>query len=145
MPRYLLGTDFRGGVVDTPMTEWEPEEIKAHLDYYEALHDELVRSGELVDSTILTGPDLAKVVAADGATAPVVTDGPFQEFKEWLAGYQIFEVESEERAIEIAAKLSAVPGPGGRPTQQPIQVRRVMDESPQEVTEMEDWLRQGGG
>ena len=48
--------------------------------------------------------------------APVVTDGPFQEFKEWLAGYQIVDVESEERAIEIAAKISAVPGPGGVPT-----------------------------
>ena len=59
-------------------------------------------------------------MTSDG-TAPVVTDGPFQEFKEWLAGYQIFDVESEERALEIAARLSAVPGPGGVPTQQPIQ------------------------
>jgi hypothetical protein len=46
-----------------------------------------------------------------GVNPPVVTDGPFQEFKEWLAGFQIIDVESEERAIEIAAKLSAVPGP----------------------------------
>ena len=52
-------------------------------------------------------------MTSDGLTAPVVTDGPFQEFKEWLAGYQIVDVESEARAIEIAAKISAVPGPGG--------------------------------
>ena len=76
---------------------------------------------------MLTGPDLAKIVTSDGRTAPVVTDGPFQEFKEWIAGFQIVDVESEARAIEIAAQVSAVPGPGGVPLQQPIQVRQVMD------------------
>jgi hypothetical protein len=141
MTRYLLAVDFRGGVVETPMSEWRPEEITAHLDYYAALHQELVSSGELVDSQVLTGPDLAKIVTSDG-TAPVVTDGPFQEFKEWLAGYQIVDVESEARAIEIAGKISAVPGPGGLATQQPIQVRQVMDESPSDVGEMEAYLAQ---
>ena len=48
------------------MSEWKPEEVTAHLDYYGGLHDELVASGELVDSTILTGPDLAKIVTSDG-------------------------------------------------------------------------------
>ncbi len=142
MARYLLGVDFRGGVIDTPMSEWKPEEITAHLDYYRDLHHELVASGELVDSQVLTGPDLAKIVTSDGAAAPVVTDGPFQEFKEWLAGYQIVEVESEARAIEIAAKVSAVPGPGGVPTQQPIHVRRVMDQAPSNVSEIEEFFQQ---
>jgi hypothetical protein len=112
MSRYLLVVNFEGGVVETPMDEWKPEEITAHLDYYKALHKEPVESGELVESEVLTGPDLAKIVTSDGKE-PVVTDGPFQEFKEWLAGYQIVDVESEARAIEIAAKLSAVPSPGG--------------------------------
>src|SRR5437867_4993847 len=79
MPRYLLVVNFEGGVVDTPPQEWEPEEIAAHLDYYKALHEELVASGELVDSEVLAGPDLAKIVTSDGVAAPVVTDGPFQE------------------------------------------------------------------
>lgn len=144
MARYLLGVDFQGGVVETPMSEWKPEEVQAHLDYYEALHHELVDSGELVDSKVLTGPELAKIVTSDGMTAPVVTDGPFQEFKEWLAGFQIVEVESEERAIEIAAKVSAVPGPGGTATQQPIHVRRLMDQAPSDVEEMEAFLQQVG-
>ena len=113
MTRYLLAVNFEGGVVDAPMDEWKPEEITAHLDYYGALQRELESSGELVASEVLAGPDLAKVVTFDGLTSPVVTDGPFQEFKEWLAGYQIVDVESEARAIEIAAKISAVPGPGG--------------------------------
>jgi len=82
MARYLLVVDFQGGVCETPMEKWEPEEVTAHLDYYRALHEELVNSGELVQSEVLTGPDLAKIVTSDGLTAPVVTDGPFQEFKE---------------------------------------------------------------
>jgi hypothetical protein len=141
MTKYLLAIDFSGGVVDTPMSEWRPEEIKAHLDHYETLHQELVSSGELVESRVLTGPELAKIVTSEGAGAPVVTDGPFQEFKEWLAGYQIVDVESETRAVEIAARISAAPGPGGAATQQPIQVRRVMDKAPREVSEMEAFLQ----
>src|SRR4029450_4855357 len=112
MARYLLAVNFEGGVVDTPMEEWKPEEIQAHLDYYRALTQELTESGELVQSEILTGPDLAKIVTSDGAT-PVVTDGPFQEFKEWLAGFQVFDVESEEGGLEIAAGVPAGAGPGG--------------------------------
>jgi hypothetical protein len=144
MPKYLLAVDFQPGVVDTPMEEWKPEEIEAHLDYYRALSSELRESGELVQSEILTGPDLAKIVTSDGS-APVVTDGPFQEFKEWLAGFQIFDVESEERALEIAARLSAVPGPDGVPTQQPIQVRRIMDDRPSGSEEMREYLETAGG
>jgi hypothetical protein len=145
MTRYLLVVNFEGGAVAAPMDEWKPEEITAHLDYYKALHKELVSSGELVQQEVLAGPDLAKIVTSDGVTAPVVTDGPFQEFKEWVAGYQIVDVESEARAIEIAAKISAVPGPDGVATQQPIQVRQVMDQAPRDVAQMEGYLQQVGG
>ena len=144
MTRYLLVVNFEGGVVETPMEEWKPEEVTAHLDYYRALHKELVASGELVESEVLAPPGLAKIVTSDGA-APVVTDGPFQEFKEWVAGYQIVDVESEARAIEIAAKISAVPGPDGVALQQPIQVRQVMNEAPSDVAEMDAFLQQVGG
>ena len=95
------------------MEEWKPEGGRGAPRLLPRARRELVASGELVESEVLAGPDLAKIVTSDGATAPVVTDGPFQEFKEWVAGYQIVDVDSEERAIEIAAKLSAVPGPGG--------------------------------
>jgi hypothetical protein len=142
--RYLLGVNFDGGVVDKPMEDWKPEEIAVHLDYYGALREELLASGERVQSEVLAGPDLAKIVTSDGRET-LVTDGPFQEFKEWLAGYQIVDVESEERALEIAARLSAVPGPDGVATQQPIQVRRVMDEAPSDVAEMEGYLQTARG
>jgi hypothetical protein len=128
MTKYLLTVDYQPGVDATPMEEWAPEDIKAHMDYYDALTKELTASGELVYGHALTGPDLAKVVTA-GNGAPVVTDGPFAEFKEMLAGYTLVDVESEERAIEIAAQLSRVPAPGGVPLEQPIGVRRVMRDS----------------
>jgi hypothetical protein len=71
-------------------------------------------------------PELAKFVVSDGSAPPVVTDGPFPESKELLAGYRLIDVESPERAIEIAALGSAAPGPGGRPIKQEIEVREVM-------------------
>jgi len=144
MKRYMMLVNFDGGTVEAPMDRWKPEEVEAHMDYYRALNRELRETGELVDVQALAGPDLAKIVTSDGLTAPVVTDGPFQEFKEWLAGYQIVDVDSEARAIEIAAKLSAVPGPGGAATQQPIQLRQVMDQAPSDAAEMEEWLQHVG-
>ncbi|MBF4768136.1 hypothetical protein ISU10_10185 [Nocardioides agariphilus] len=145
MPKYLLGTTFEPGVDPTPMEEWTEAEVTAHLDYYGVLMRQLVASGELVESTILVGPDRAKLVRGDGAGAPVVTDGPFQEFKEWLAGFQVVEVADEARALEIAALISAVPGKGGVPTQQPIHVRQVMDEGPGDAAGMLDYLDSARG
>ena len=142
--KYLLIVDFQPGIEDRPMDQWAPDDIEAHLDYYRALGRELEESGERVQSEVLAGPDLAKIVTSDGSTT-VVTDGPFQEFKEWLAGFQIVEVDSEERALEIAARVSAVPGPGGIPIQQPIQVRRIMDDGPSNATEMDEFLEHAGG
>ena len=144
MARYLLIVDFQAGVVDTPMEEWLPEEVDAHPDYYRVLDRELVASGELVGSEVLAGPDLARLVTSDGTTTTVL-DGPFAEFKEWVAGYQIVEVPTEARALEIAARVSAVPGPGGRATQQPIQVRRIHESSPQTADEMVAYLETASG
>jgi hypothetical protein len=125
MTRYMLLVNFDGGTVEAPMDEWKPEEVTAHMDYYRALNAELRETGELVAAEALAGPDLAKIVTSDGRTAPVVTDGPFQEIKEWIAGYMMVDVDSEQRAVEIAARYSAVPGPDGIPLEQPIHVREM--------------------
>jgi hypothetical protein len=122
--KYMLLMNYGSGV--PPMAEWAPEEIKASGAHMMAIHEELTASGELVGAEGLTGPEAAKIVTHDGVGAPVVTDGPFPESKELLAGYWLVDVESEERAIEIAARTSAAPGPGGRPTAREIQVRPVM-------------------
>ena len=112
MTRYLIITDFQRGVGGTPIEEWTPDEITAHLDYYRAIHRGLRGKRGARRLRGPAPPDVSKVVTSDGA-GKLVTDGPFAEFKEWVAGYQIVDVESEARAIEIAARISAVPGAGG--------------------------------
>jgi len=122
--KYMLLMNYATGA--SPMGEWTPEDMKASGAHMGAIHEELVARGELVGAEGLTGREAAKIVTHDGVGAPVVTDGPFPESKEFLAGYWLVDVESEARAIEIAARTSAAPGPGGKPTVREIQVRPVM-------------------
>src|SRR4051812_1009553 len=121
--RFMLLQDYAVEGVE-PMSNWAPEEVKAHLDFQRRLNDQLRERGELVEAQGLT--EVARTVVHDGTGAPVVTDGPFPESKELLAGYRMVDVESPERALEIAARASAAPGPGGTPIRQPIEVREVM-------------------
>jgi len=125
--RFMLLQNY--GAVESdcaPMTEWSPADIKAHIEFQHALNAELAQRGELVDAQGLAGPELAKFVVWDGSGVPVVTDGPFPEAKELLAGYRLVDVETTERAIEIAAQASAAPGPRGLAIRQPIEVRQVL-------------------
>lgn len=125
MTLFLILTNHDESAVPH-MTEWDPADMDAHLEYLRALNAELVASGELVEMRALADPGMAKRVRSDGASSPVVTDGPYPEAKEVLAGFQLVDVESEERAVEIAAQVSAVPGPGGVPVGLTIEVRQVM-------------------
>lgn len=132
--RFMLLQNY--GEVEShcpPMAEWAPEDIKAHIAFQQALNTELAGRGELVDAQGLAGPEQAKFVVSDGTSAPVITDGPFPESKELLAGYRLVDVETAERAIEIAAQASAAPGPNGVPIRQPIEVRQVMGAPDPEV------------
>ncbi|WP_426596015.1 YciI family protein [Cellulomonas sp. McL0617] len=110
-----------------PIDTWAPEDLVRHIQFQRDLDASLVASGELVGAEGLAWPDDAKLVRSDGAQPPVVTDGPFAESKEFLAGFWTVDVESEARAIEIAALASAAPGPAGVPIQQVIEVRAVME------------------
>jgi hypothetical protein len=124
--KFMLLQGYGGVPAEVPpMSEWTPEEIEAHIEAQHRINDELKERGEFVDAQALTTPELAKFVVAGGGN-PVVTDGPFPESKELLAGYRTIDVESVERAIEVAAQASAAPGPGGRPIEQRIEVREVM-------------------
>ena len=109
-----------------PMDQWTPEDVKAHIDFQVVLNDELLKSGELVDAQGLAGPEQAKFVTSDGKRAPVITDGPFPESKELLAGYRLIDVDTLDRAIEIAARASAAPAVNAEPIQDHIEVRQVM-------------------
>ena len=123
--KYMLLMNYRVEGVQ-PMSTWPPEDVKAHIDFQIALNKQLTDSGELVDAQALEGTERARIVTFDGRSAPVVTDGPFPESKEFLAGYRMVDVASPERALEIAATASAAPGPGGVPIQQEIEVRALL-------------------
>ena len=132
--RYMLLQNYGATESDCPpMTQWAPADIKAHIEFQQALNAELLERGELVDAQGLAGPEQAKFVVSDGVSAPVITDGPFPEAKELLAGYRIVDVESAERAVAIAAAVSAAPGANGVPIRQPIEVRGVMSAPDPEV------------
>jgi hypothetical protein len=114
------------GTGDYQISNWSPEEFKAHIAFMQNLNRELTDSGELVGAEGLAAPREARVVRAGKNGVPAVTDGPFPESKEFLAGFWIVDVDRPERAYEIAAKASAAPGPGGAPLIIPIEVRQVM-------------------
>ena len=109
---------------------WPPEDIKAHITFMHRFNTELKQAGELVGAEGLALPEAARVVRAGKGGVPEVTDGPFAEAKEFLAGYWIVDCESTERAYEIAARASAAPGKGGVPLNMPIEVREVMSAPP---------------
>ena len=124
--KYILMMHAARGERDYAIASWTPDELKAHLNYWHNLNTDLANAGELVTVEALTPPRQAKVVRAAKGGRPAVTDGPFAEAKEFLAGYWIVDVDRPERAYEIAARASAAPGPGGTPLNMPIEVREVM-------------------
>jgi hypothetical protein len=102
-----------------------PEDIRTHIKFMKDLNVELAASGELVDAQGLTGPEQAKIVRAGSGGAAVITDGPFPEAKEFLAGYWLLECKTPERVIALAARISTAPGRGGVPMNFPVEVRPV--------------------
>jgi len=111
---------------------WPKKDLQAHIGFMMELNKSLKEAGELVSAEGLATPHEAKLVRAGKDGAPV-TDGPFAETKEFLAGYWIVEVNTPEQAYAIAARASAAPGPGGVPVNIPIEVRQVMSGPPKEL------------
>ena len=115
-----------------PIGTWPAEDLKAHIAFMVKTNQELAAAGELADAQGLAMPETARIVRSRSGSAPMVTEGPFPATKEFLAGYWIVEVESPERAIEIAAHVSTAPGMGGAPLNIPIEVREIMSAPPVE-------------
>jgi hypothetical protein len=127
MAKYLLLKHYQGApapVNDVPMGEWEPAEVDAHIRFMGDFADQLQASGEFVDAQALS-PD-GVWVRYDGEGKPPVTDGPFAETKDLIAGWMVIDVDSYDRALEVAAGLSAAPGAGGRPIHEWLEVRPFM-------------------
>jgi hypothetical protein len=128
--KFMLMMHAPRGTGDWSVFKWPSEDLRAHIDFMKRFGKELKDSGELVAAEGLAAPDQARVVRARKGGGPEVTDGPFPEAKEFLAGYWIVDVESPEQAYEIAARASAAPGPGGTPLNLRIEVREVMSAPP---------------
>jgi hypothetical protein len=131
--KYMLMMHATRGKGDWAVLDWPPGALKAHIDFMIGFNKELAEAGELVGGEGLAGPGEARLVRATKSGAPAVTDGPFPEAKEFLAGYWIVDCESPQRAYEIAARASSAPGPDGTPLNMPIEVREVMSAPPVEV------------
>lgn len=87
---------------------WEsfsPEEFEPVVRETEALHAELKASGEFVGAWGVADQVQAKQVHLDAGGQVVVTDGPYIEAKEYIGSFDIIDVESEARALEIAARV----------------------------------------
>lgn len=106
---------------------WPKAAVKAHLDFMGEFNRQLKAEGRFVDAQGLDYPPRLKVVRATRERNPSVIDGPFAETKEFLFGYWIIGVDSPEEAYEVAARISAAPGPDGQPLNMPVEVRQVMD------------------
>jgi hypothetical protein len=107
------------------VAQWAPEDVKKMVGFMHQLNRDLAASGQLVLAEGLTGPEQARIVRAGEDGSPTVTDGPFAESKEFIAGFWIVDVKNADEAYAIAAKASASPGPGGKPLNMPIEVREV--------------------
>lgn len=124
--KYMILMQSSDRIEHPPIHTWEPADIKAHIQFMHDFGQSLIDSGEFVDAQGLAGPEEAKVVVAVQGGPPTVTDGPYPEAKEFLAGYWIVDCDGLERAIEIAATVSAAPGSNGAKVNMPIEVRQVM-------------------
>ena len=124
MAKYLLLKHYRGApdpVNNVPMDRWTPQEITDHIQFMRDFAARLESTGEYVDGQALA-PEGAWV-RYDGEGRPPVTDGPFAETKDLIAGWMVIDVDSYERALELAAGLSAAPGKDGKPIHEWLEVR----------------------
>jgi hypothetical protein len=128
MPKYLLLKHYNGGPAPmpncAPMSEWTEDEITAHIAFQHEAGRLLRESGEFVDAQGLSPQ--GTYVRYGGPEGVPVTDGPFPEAKELIAGWYVVDVDTEARAHEIAAFVSSAPGKGGQPIYEWIEVRPIM-------------------
>ena len=145
MTKYLLLKHYRGApeaVNAVPMDQWTPAEVEDHLQYMADFATRLESTGEYVDGQALS-PE-GTFVRYDGEGRPPVTDGPFAETKDLIAGWMVIDVrtwadrprraETYERALALAGELSAAPGAGGKPIHEWLEVRPFLS-APPTVTE----------
>ena len=105
------------------MQGWSQDDVKRMVRFMDQFNTDLKSKGQLVLAEGLVSPEEARLVKASADGTPVVTDGPFAESKEFIAGFWIVEAKDADEAYRIAARVSMCPGPGGKPLHMFIEVR----------------------
>jgi hypothetical protein len=108
---------------------WTPEDYTALGAFMQEFNQELLDSGELVETRGLSAPAHSRRVRLRQG-APVVTDGPYAESEEVLAGYWVVDCASFDRATEIASRLTSCPGPDHVRARAYADVRPVAEHQP---------------
>ena len=121
--KYMMQMNVKGGSYQ--MEGWAPQDIKGMVAFMHEFNARLKARGQWVVAEGLVAPEEARLVRADDGGRPVVTDGPFAESKEFIAGFWIVEVKNADEAYQLAAEVSMCPGPGGKPLHMPLEVRAV--------------------
>ncbi|MFF9069433.1 YciI family protein [Streptomyces sp. NPDC014891] len=110
---------------------WTKPDLEAMFAHMNAINEELAAKGEMLDAQGLAAPSTTRFVTVDGDGRPVVTDGPYAETKEVIAGFWLLDCESLERVTEIAAQVARCPQPAGAP-EYAVVIRPVDETGPRQ-------------
>jgi hypothetical protein len=119
----LMHVDRQGW--DSFATDWSQDDVKTMVEVMQELNKDLREAGELVELNGLSGPGAAQTVRAQQQGGPLVTDGIRDGATDCVIGYWVVDVASPERMVEIAARISATPGPGGAPVNLQVEVHPI--------------------
>ena len=125
---YASQQDYDGlaGRPGTGQVPWSGEDFAALGAFMESFNSQLAESGELIETRGLVAPVHTRRIRLQEGV-PVVTDGPYAETEEVLAGYWLVDCDSFDRATEIAARLANCPGPDHIRERAFVDVRPVAD------------------
>ena len=131
--KYMMMMHVPAGTTDYQLGDWSPEDFKAHIAFMRLYNRDLTEAGEFVDAQGLSAE--GTFVRYDGPGRPPVTDGPFPETKDLIAGWMVIDVDDYQRAVDLAGELSAAPGHHGEPLHEWLELRPFLPAPPPTVTE----------
>lgn len=121
--KFLVQMNVKRGPYQ--MEGWSKEDVGRMVEFMNQLNSDLKARGQFAVAEGLVSPDQTRLVTANSDGSPSVTDGPFAETKEFIAGFWIIDVADADEAYKFAARVSSCPGPGGTALNFPVEVRQV--------------------
>ena len=121
--KFMVQMNVKSGPYQ--MEGWSQDDVKRMVEFMNEINADLKAKKQWVTGEGLVSPEEARLVKANQDGSPSVTDGPFAESKEFIAGFWIVDVKDADEAYRFAAKVSLCPGPGGKPLHMPLEVRQV--------------------